>query len=101
MPPKIRVAFVPNSFVQTNTGSAPLARLLNAGEIDALMLTLRLYRRQNLMEAGGVPLEDIVITIRPCFAARSAPIRSLPSSCCSASGRSNPSASGITPLSIC
>ena len=50
---------MPNSFVRTNTGSAPLARLLNAGEIDALMLTLRLYGRQNLMEAGGVPLEDI------------------------------------------
>ena len=56
---KPTVAFVPNTFVRTERGSAPLARLLNAGEIDALMLAVRLYRKQNLMESRGVPPEDV------------------------------------------
>ena len=52
-------AFLPNSFVCTKTGSSPLARILNTGEIDPLKLAVRLYRRQNLMEARGVPLDDV------------------------------------------
>ena len=59
LPPGLTVAFIPNSFVRTGGGSSPLARLLNAGEIDALRLAVRLYRRQNLMEARGVRLEDV------------------------------------------
>lgn len=58
-PPDTKVAFVPNSFVRTGTGSSPLARLLNAGEVNALLLAMRLYQRQNLMEARGVPVEDV------------------------------------------
>jgi hypothetical protein len=52
-------AFLPNSFVCTKMGSSPLARILNTGEIDPLKLAVRLYRRQNLMEARGVPLDDV------------------------------------------
>jgi hypothetical protein len=52
-------AFLPNSFVRTKTGNSPLARILNAGEIDPLKLAVRLYRRQNLMEARGVPLDSV------------------------------------------
>lgn len=59
IPANPNVAFVPNSFVRTDTGMSPLARLLNAGETDPLLLALRLYRRQNLMEARGVPVEHI------------------------------------------
>jgi hypothetical protein len=59
IPANPNVAFVPNSFVRTASGSSPLARVLNAGEIDPLMLALRLYRRQNLMEARGVPVDDV------------------------------------------
>ncbi|MBA3323868.1 MAG: hypothetical protein H0T41_00825 [Rhodobacteraceae bacterium] len=58
-PVNTTVAFVPNSFVRTASGSSPLARLLNAGEINPLMLAMRLYLRQNLMEARGVPVEDV------------------------------------------
>lgn len=59
IPANPSVAFLPNSFVRTATGSSPLARLLNAGEVSPLMLALRLYRRQNLMEARGLPVDDI------------------------------------------
>lgn len=59
IPANPNVAFVPNSFVRTDTGMSPLARLLNAGETDPLLLALRLYGRQNLMEARGVPVEHI------------------------------------------
>lgn len=59
IPANPKVAFVPNSFVRTNAGMSPLARLLNAGEASPLLLALRLYGRQNLMEARGVPVENI------------------------------------------
>ena len=59
IPANRNVAFVPNSFVRTKAGMSPLARLFNAGEANPLRLALRLYRRQNLMEARGVPVEDI------------------------------------------
>jgi hypothetical protein len=59
IPANPNVAFVPNSFVRTNTGMSPLARLLNTGEASPLLLALRLYGRQNLMEARGVPIENV------------------------------------------
>ena len=59
VPVQNNCAFIPNSFVCTKTGNSPLARILNTGEINPLNLAVRLYRRQNLMEARGVPLEDI------------------------------------------
>lgn len=59
IPANPSVAFLPNSFVRTATGSSPLARLLNVGEVSPLMLALRLYRRQNLMETRGLPVDDI------------------------------------------
>ena len=52
-------AFMPNSFIRTETGNSPLARILNTGELNPLKLAVRLYRRQNLMEARGVPLDDV------------------------------------------
>jgi DNA-binding MarR family transcriptional regulator len=52
-------AFLPNSFVRTESGASPLARILNTGEINPLLLAVRLYQRQNLMEARGVPVEDV------------------------------------------
>ena len=57
IPPLPDVAFLPNSFVRTKTGSSPLARILNAGELDALTLAIGLYGKQNLMESRGVPVE--------------------------------------------
>ena len=59
IPANPNLAFVPNSFVRTDTGMSPLARLLNAGEANPLLLALRLYGRQNLMEARGVPVESV------------------------------------------
>ena len=54
-----KVAFVPNSFVATKTGSSPLARLVNNGELGPIMLAAELYQLQDLMDHRGVPLEAI------------------------------------------
>lgn len=51
------VAFIPNHFTQVSNGNSPLARVVRAGEVDALRLAVALYARQDLLEHGGVPAE--------------------------------------------
>lgn len=51
------LAFIPNSFVRTETGRAPLRRLLDTGETDPLLLAVELYARQDLENDRGVPPE--------------------------------------------
>ncbi|TNC63114.1 hypothetical protein [Rubellimicrobium roseum] len=53
------VAFIPNSFVRVSSGSSPLARLVNNGELGPILLAVELYRLQNLMDDRGVPHEVI------------------------------------------
>ena len=53
------VAFIPNSFVRTETGVSPLGRLVNNGELGPILLAAELYHLQDLMDERGVP-SDII-----------------------------------------
>lgn len=53
------VAFIPNSFVISDDGNAPLRRLIINGELDPIMLAVELYEKQNIMNQRGVPISAI------------------------------------------